>query len=135
MISWSNSAMDNERLEQLIEHAATICEGKQGFWRINYREQEMYVITDESHNRMRVMCPIIECDSLDEETMGVLLHANFDRALDAKFAMSQGFLWSVYMHPLRELTDDQFFDALDQVKTLAANYGTSYSSSNLHFGS
>jgi hypothetical protein len=63
----------------------------------------------------------------------VLLGANFDRALDARYASGRGYLWSVFLHPLSSLTDSEFLDGVEQVVTLARNYGTSYASSNLLF--
>ena len=66
--------------------------------------------------------------------MSILPTANFDRALDAKYAISRGYLWAVFVHPLRELSEPQLCDAVHQVATLAENYGGTYSSSDLVFG-
>lgn len=126
--------MDNRRLDQLIRRIATMTEGELGFWRIDFEGRQLLVITDESHNRMRVMTVIVEESDMTDEERRIVLTANFDRALDAKFAVSNGYLWSVFMHPLAELSEDQFVDAVKQVKTLADNYGTTYSSSDLVFG-
>ena len=63
-----------------------------------------------------------------------MLEANFHSALDAKYSMFEGFVISVYTHPLRELTRDQFVDAMGQVVNLAQNFGTTYSSTSLIFG-
>jgi len=46
----------------------------------------------------------------------------------------EGFVISVFTHPLRELTRDQFVDAMGQVVNLAQNFGTTYSSTSLIFG-
>ena len=43
-------------------------------------------------------------------------------------------LWSAFIHPLQQLGSAQFRDAVEQVVTLAKNYGTSFSSGNLAFG-
>lgn len=128
------SIMDNERLGELIEEHATVLEGRPGMWRIAYDDHVLFVITDEDHNRMRVMTPVVEQDALDDEDMRIVLAANFDRALDARFALADNFLWSVFLHPLRELTPQLFIDGLEQVKTLSDNYGGSYASSDLFFG-
>ncbi len=134
MISLPDQGMNNRRLQQLIEQVGTINDGQLGFWRFTYQGSELYAITDESHNRMRIMTAIITEDEVTDEDRKIMLAANFDRALDAKFATAQGHLWSVFIHPLKELTESQFFDAVAQVKTLADNYGTTYSSSELVFG-
>ena len=80
------------------------------------------------------MTPVTSEDKLDAEELSRLLSANFDRALDAKYAISNETLWSVFTHPLAELTDEQFIGCVGQVVTLADNFGTSYSSSGLYFG-
>ena len=126
--------MSNSRLDELIRRIATVIEGEPGNWRIDFRGRHLFVLTDEAHNRMRVMTPITEEDDLNDADRQILLAANFDRALDAKYAVSSGYLWSVFTHPLAELADDQFLDAVQQVKNLADNYGTTYASSDLKFG-
>jgi hypothetical protein len=90
-------------------------------------------MTDENHNRMRAMMPVVQADALSAEDLRTLLEANFDRALDARYAIFNGALWSVYIHPFRELGEAQFEDALRQVSTLAERYGTSYSRSDMSF--
>lgn len=126
--------MDNERLKTLVEEHGSEIEGRPGFWRFQYRGREVHVITDERHNRMRIMSAVAPEDQLSTEGARAVLAANFDRALDVRFAISQGVLWSLYLHPLRELSDRQFIDALNQVCQLADNFGTTYASSNLVFG-
>lgn len=134
MIALTNQPMNNRQLDGLIRQVSDRVEGELGYWRFDYQGRQLMVITDESHNRMRVMTAIIDETEVTEEIRQIVLEANFDRALDAKYATSQGYLWSVFTHPLAELTNDQFLDAVSQVKTLADNFGTSFSSSDLVFG-
>lgn len=103
---------------------------------VHYKVGELaiYLIADEDANRMRLMSPIIEDSKLEESDLKLLMEANFDRALDAKYAISDGVLWSVYAHPLKELYKDQVIDALTQVRSLVYNYGTTYSSTTMVFG-
>jgi hypothetical protein len=63
-----------------------------------------------------------------------MLQANFDTALDARYSVAKGVLWSLYLHPLESLSDEQFLASLGQVVNLAASFGTSYSSGGLSFG-
>lgn len=135
MISISRQPMDNRRLEELIREVSSDFEGEPGFWQLAVEGRQLLVVTDESNNRMRVMTIVADEEELTDDLRSILLDANFDRALDAKYATSQDYLWSVFTHPLAELTDDQFFDAVQQVWTLADNFGTSFSSSDLVFGS
>ena len=126
--------MDNTRLDTLIRELSGDVEGQLGYWKFVIGKRELLVVTDESHNRMRIMTPIIAQEQLDKEELTRLLEANYDRALDAKYALSDGALWSVFTHPLKELTDEQFIGCVGQVATLADNFGSSYASGNLFFG-
>ena len=131
----ATSEMDNEQLGKLIRNTATaIDEDQPGFWKFEFGGSMVLVITDESHNRMRIMTPVFDIDAISTDTFRVLLSANFDRALDARYCIKDNVLWSAFLHPLRELDDDQFLDALNQVVTLSKNYGTTYTSSDLVFG-
>lgn len=127
--------MSNERLKVLIEKTASeILENQLGFWKFKIGEALVFVITDESHNRMRIMSPIVDIASISQDEWLVLMSANFDRALDARFCVNDNVLWSAFIHPLQELEPQQFLNALDQVITLAGNYGTTYSSTDIVFG-
>ncbi len=132
--------MTNAKLEKILHRVSEQVdripgsEDVPGKWKIVFMQRELFVITDEAANRMRVMTPIIEEENLDTEDLKILLEANFNRALDAKYSLYQGFLWSSFTHPLQELTVEQLKDALKQVATLADRYGDSYSSTDLVFG-
>jgi len=129
------SGMNNQRLGELIRTAATaIHEDQSGFWKFEFGDALVFVITDESHNRMRIMTPVADLDSVSNDSYDVLLAANYDRALDARYCINENALWSAFLHPLRKLDDQQFLDALNQVVTLAKNYGTTFTSSDLVFG-
>ncbi|HKA25292.1 MAG TPA: hypothetical protein VKF80_09950, partial [Candidatus Eisenbacteria bacterium] len=71
---------------------------------------------------------------LDPDFLALLLRANFDRALDAKFALRGEELWSLFVHPLSTLVSDDLGLFLDQVVTLVKNTGTTYASTDLVFG-
>lgn len=130
----ARSVMTNARLDELVRELSGEVQGQLGYWKMKVSGRDIFVVTDESHNRMRIMTPVTDDKGLDTEELHRLLSANFDRALDAKYAISNGTLWSVFTHPLAELTDEQFIGCVGQVVTLADNFGTSYSSSGLFFG-
>lgn len=127
--------MNNEQLAVLIRGLANkIHEDQPGFWKFDVADALVFVITDESHNRMRIMSPVVDLASVSSEVLQVLLEANFDRALDARYCINGEAVWSAFLHPLVELDDHQFLDALNQVVTLKSNYGSTYTSSDLVFG-
>ena len=130
----SRSLMTNARLDILIRELSDKVEGQLGYWQFTISQRDLLVVTDERYNRMRIMTPVAAQDQLDKDELIHLLSANYDRALDAKYALSQDTLWSVFTHPLKELTDEQFIGCVGQVATLADNFGSSYASSGLFFG-
>ena len=129
------AGMNNKQLGDLIHKATTqIHEDQLGFWKFEVGDSIVFVITDESHNRMRIMSPVIELGSVASDELQTLLEANYDRALDARYCIKNEVIWSAFLHPLAELNDRQFLNALDQVVTLKNNFGSSYTSSGLVFG-
>lgn len=125
--------MTNEIMERILKEKVEILEGAAGNWQMIYQERMVFILTDESNNRMRIFTPFLEIDSLKNGEMNQLLTANFHSALDAKYCFFEGLVMSVYTHPLRELTRPQFEDALLQVVTLANNFRGTYSSTDLLF--
>lgn len=126
--------MTNEKMEKIIYREAQDVKGQQGNWQFNLRERPMMILTDANANRMRIMTPILEETELEGDQLKIMLEANFDRALDAKYALFKGVVWSVYTHPLAELSVEQFKSAMGQVVTLADNFGTGYNSTDFLFG-
>lgn len=92
------------------------------------------VIVDVAANRMRILVPISSVEGLDEGALLRLMQANFDTALDARYAIANGRLWSTFIHSLAELHGDQLISGLAQTVTLAQTYGDTYSSGAMIFG-
>ncbi len=92
------------------------------------------IVMDPNANRMRAMVPIRSADGLTEEDLSRMMQANFDAALDARYAIAQGRLWGVFIHPLAELRRDQFISGLAQTVTVAQTYGTTYTGGAMVFG-
>lgn len=126
--------MTNQRLDGLIRQISPKVSGELGYWKVTVDGRDILIITDAAHNRMRIMSPVAMRDKLDAGELARLLEANFGSALDAKYALREDTLWSVFTHPLAELSEEQFLDCAAQVANLANNFGSSYASSNLIFG-
>lgn len=92
------------------------------------------IVTDPVADRMRIFTMVRPENSLGPDLLRRLLQANFDTALDARYALAQGFLWSVYIHPLSPLTQDQIVSALSQTVTLVETFGSTFSSGVFSFG-
>ena len=62
------------------------------------------------------------------------MQANFDTALDARYAVAQGRVWGVFIHPLAALEREQLLSALAQTVNLARSYGSLYTGGANVFG-
>lgn len=127
--------MSNEKLDKILRTTAEEVDGEAGVWTAYYEDRVLLMLTDESNNRMRIFSPIIAEDKIDAEQMHAMLVANFHTALDAKYSIYEGLVISTFTHPLQELTEAQVVDAIKQVVRLAETFGTTYSSTDLIFGS
>lgn len=92
------------------------------------------IITDVRANRMRAMVPIASAESMTPEELLRAMQANFDSALDARYAVARGRLWGVFIHPLKELERDQLISGIAQTVNVAQTYGGLYSSGAAQFG-
>ncbi len=92
------------------------------------------IVTDARADRMRAMVPIRSISDMTGEEVMRVMQANFDTALDARYAIAQGRLWGVYIHPLSPLEKDQFISGLGQAVNLAKTYGSLYTGGAMSFG-
>jgi len=127
-------AMTAERLGELILNVDEEARLEDTTWLFVVAGLEAAVIYDEAANRMRIVIPIGPADDLPNEELVRILQANYDTALDARYAIANGQLWGTFIHPLSELSDDQFLTGLGQTANVVLSYGTSYSSGMFIFG-
>lgn len=92
------------------------------------------LIADPVADRMRAMVPIRAAADISAQEMMRLMQANFDSALDARYAVAQGRLWAVFIHPLSPLEKDQLLSGLVQTINIARTYGQTYSGGATVFG-
>ncbi|MEO0966597.1 MAG: type III secretion system chaperone [Planctomycetota bacterium] len=127
-------ATDNATLDGWVRDVVEeVGSDRPGHWQFVVADRPVIVLTDEQAGRMRIITPIAELPD-DPELLRRLMEANFDTALDARYAAWRGRLWSAFIHPLPTLTKEDFYSGVGQVVTLAATTGTTYSSSGLNFG-
>ena len=128
------SAMTGEILAEIIQRldAEAVVTGNSVVFKIT--EREMMMVYDDRANRMRLISPIIQVAALPEGVMERMLQANYDAVLDARYALANDLVWSVFIHPLASLTEDDFISALAQTVTAAESFGTTYSSGAVVFG-
>jgi hypothetical protein len=91
------------------------------------------IIYDVKADRMRIVCPIVKVDDITKDHISQAMEANFHTALDARYAISNDIVWSVFIHPLSDLSEKLFQSALEQTLYAAATFGKQYSSGALNF--
>ena len=129
----SSPDMNNSRLGEIIRSIGENIEGRDGFWQFEFSGVRLVCITDDSHDRMRVMTPIASMDDVNSDLLVACMNANFDRALDARYCVNNEMLWGAFIHPLGSLTEGLFRSACYQVGEVAKNFGGSFSSGGLSF--
>lgn len=92
------------------------------------------VIVDIGANRMRAMVPIRLAADMTADELTRVMQANFDSALDARYALANGRLWGVFIHPFSQLRRDQFISGLGQTVNIAKTYGTLFTGGTFQFG-
>lgn len=129
----SAATMTQEVMEEFVAEHVEIIKRNKGYIFFTYENVKMALISDVKHDRMRIISAITKYPSLNLETKNAVMESNFHLALDARYAVSQDVLYSAYIHPLSSLTKNELKSALSQVSTLAATFGTTYSSGKLVF--
>lgn len=92
------------------------------------------IVADPAADRMRILIGISRENTITPDQLKRVLQANFDSALDARYAIGQGVLWATFIHPLGSLSDDDFLSGLGQTINLLVTFGTTYSSGALVYG-
>ncbi len=116
-----------KKIDKTIKRDANI-------WRFEIGARQVIVITDPIAERMRIMVPIGDATLLDQALLTRLMQANFDSALDARYAIAQDVLWGTFIHPLTSLDEKGFASGLAQAIAVADNFGGSFSSGAVVFG-
>ena len=126
--------MSIDRLDQILQSEVGNVQGGNGQWQFSVNGRDVIVLADARNDRMRVFSPVVSIEELSVQQVQAMLAANYHTALDARYAVTEGAVVAVYLHPLQTLQGDNFRSALRQVVSLAETFGTSYSSSELSFG-
>lgn len=131
----AGGSMTFERLNELIMAVdEKAVRQNDTMWQLEVEDVPVVVVTDPSHDRMRIIVGIAAAANLDQAMLLRLLQANFDTALDARYAVARDTLWGTFIHPLGPLTDEQFLSGLGQTVNLARTFGSTFSSGALSFG-
>ncbi len=126
--------MDLSRLAKIIQSLDPDATYQGTNFQLEVADVPVIIITDPTADRMRAMVPIRSANDMTPEEVMRVLQANFDSALDARYAVANGRLWAVFIHPLRPLEKDQFISAIGQTINVAKTYGSLYTGGAMQFG-
>lgn len=130
-----SAVMTVAKIKKIInEIAEEVKEEENGNLSFYYNGATLVLLSDSAANRMRIVSPVIEANRLTQEHIIASLISNYHLALDARYAIGDGILYSVYIHPLKELTETQLLSAVRQVATLKNTFGNGYTSGEMSFG-
>ncbi|MGB3689100.1 MAG: hypothetical protein WBA02_07355 [Jannaschia helgolandensis] len=126
--------MTVDRMEAILTALDPYVERAGPAFRLTVGDVPLLVVTDVRADRMRAMVPIRSAEGLSGTDLMRMMQANFDSALDARYAIAEGRVWSVFIHPLSSLRRDQLISGLGQTVNLAVSYGSLFSSGAGQFG-
>lgn len=132
--------MTNRQIDQFFtsnelgEHVERTQSGPTVLWVFQWARFPMFIQTQSSANRMRIVAQIVKADEIPEAQLTEMLEANYHSALDARYALTQDIVVSAFIHPLAELSNEQFLLGLYQVASCAATFGSAYSGGTMTFG-
>jgi hypothetical protein len=130
----AEAPMTLQRLSEIILALDPDSKSNGRQFHLNIEDVPILIITDPIADRMRAMVPIRAASDMTDKEMLRVMQANFDTALDARYAVAQGRLWGVFIHPLSPLEKDQFISGLGQAVNLAKTYGSLYTGGAMSFG-
>jgi len=130
-----SQVMTNSLLKELIKKQAdSVYVMEANYCEFTKNNKKIIYVSDSVSNRMRFISPIAKVETLSMDHVIASLSANFHSALDVKYAVSNGVIWSVYIHPLKELFSKQVVNAIVQVYNANVTFGSTYQSTDLFFG-
>ena len=129
----STTEMTQEKMESFVTENNEVLNEQKGYVLFKYQGVKMALLSDEEHNRMRIISPITKYSNLAPKIKDSLMHSNFHLALDARYAVSEDTLYSCFIHPLSTLAEEDLKSALKQVYNLSSSFGKTYSSGQLDF--
>lgn len=123
-----------EQMDQVIKALDAKATRTGNSWQFTLQERVMLVVTDTSAARMRIITPVAAIEDLPEGAMERLMQANFDTALDARYAVAQNLVWGAFIHPLDTLTQRDFAAGILQTHSIGETFGTTFSSGAISYG-
>lgn len=128
-----DTRMTPDKMVSIIKSMTQHVSAKGNVVEFKYSDVPMTLIYDVRADRMRIIMPITESDNISKEVLMQAMEANFHSAVDARYGVSNGFLWAAFIHPLSDLSEALLRSAIEQVAKAGKTFGTTFSSGDLIF--
>lgn len=132
--AFAETGMTPERMGELLLSVDPETEQTANGFLFTISDRDMLVVYDANADRMRIVTPIGRAEGLPSELYERMLQANYDAVLDARYAIGNGMVWSVFIHPLASLSDEEFLSGMAQVVISAETFGSTFTSGVFVFG-
>ncbi|MFP6654237.1 MAG: type III secretion system chaperone [Myxococcota bacterium] len=119
--------MTPERMEMIFAEQVEAILGPPGAIQTRVDGVSVYLLSDVAHDRVRLIAPITSVTNLNQRILAILLHANFHRTAEARYAISDGVVHAVFQHPISSLSPALIKSALSQVVSLTKTFGRHFS--------
>ena len=130
----SPAPLTAERLNDLLLIIDDSTERDGNSWQLMVSNRSVLVVCDPDSDRMRIMTPVANASMVNEALAIRMLQANFDAVLDARYAIANDLVWSVFIHPFTSTSDSELASAIGQVVVAADTFGSSFTSGALIYG-
>lgn len=128
------ASMTIDRIETIVRRIDAKAARENNSLRFKVGERELLIVSDPAADRMRAMVPIAKVADLPAGIALRMLQANFDSALDARYAVANELVWGVFIHPLGSLTEADLLSGIGQTVNVAQSFGATYSSGAFVYG-
>lgn len=127
-------AMTPQRILATIHELGDDVRAQPSVVEFTYERVPVMLVYDQNADRMRLVSPIVEVKDLEEGMLMKAMQANFHNVLDVRYAVSNGVVWSAFIHPMSDLSDELLRSAIHQVAVARVTFGNEYSSGVMVFG-
>ena len=126
--------MTPEKMIGIIGKHYQITERNGNVIEFDVQGMNLILVFDEHADRMRIICPICNRSDCEDDAIEKAMEANFHSALDARYGLSKGVVWSAFIHPMSSLTQELLISGIQQVAVAKATFGSEFTSGFLEFG-
>jgi len=132
--SVSEGKMTSAKMAEVIQKFDEDAEVKENSIIFELKDRELMLVFDNNADRMRIISPIMQSFNVPESLHARMLQANFDAVLDSRYAIANDMVWSVYIHKLSTLAEEDLISGIAQTYSAAETFGTTYTSGAIVFG-